>query len=146
MFTITDEDRKLREEGEAWRKQCELNLVLGLTGLPQLGTDKSRREAILRASFEETLRDRTALLRRIYRLSERDDAPRVWVTVSQRAVDEALAGTRMKVMSEQNVRKLIHRYISDDFEVSHLHVNFQGGPGLTVHGYYYTSFSLTIKV
>ncbi len=147
MFTVTDEDRKLREEGEWWRASCELGLIQDAHHDP-LKTYDTREEEILKSSLQTILRERTALLRLIYRQGrERNGNPVVAVTVSHQSVVKAMSSTRMTVMSEQNVRKLIYRYISEEFVISDLRINFQGGSGgLTIRGHAYTSFFLTIPV
>ena len=69
------------------------------------------------------------------------------VIVSQRAVEEAMAGTRMKLMNKKNVLKLIQRYVSDDFVATSLLVDRDGGDlaGNTLPGQRYTEFLLTIN-
>ncbi len=146
MFTITDEDRKLRKEGKSWKAKCENNLYQDQNQFPVETWSSKREEEILMKSLGAILQERTALLRFIYRKGESRLHPRVAVTVSQRAVAEAMANTRMKVINEQNVRKLIYHYISEDIEISNLSVNFQGGNGgLTMRGHAYTSFFLIIR-
>ena len=142
MFTITDQDRKLRQLGQSWKVRCELGLAQDHPANYPMKTYASREEEILESSLKTILRNRTELLRLV---SRKDDKPLVAVVVSQKAIEEAMAGTRMKVMSEQNVRKLIHRYVSEDFVISQLNVNFEGGKrGLTVRGHNYTSFFLSV--
>ncbi len=143
MFTVTDEDRKLRDEGHSWKARCELALSQDHPSNYPMQSDGSRSERILKDSLKTILRERTELIRLRYR-QDRDLPCEVAVTVSQRAIVEAMAQTRMKVMSELNVRKLIYRFLSDDFEVSRLQVDFEGRGGLTIVGHRYTSFFLRV--
>ncbi len=148
MFTITDEDRKLRDEGRSWRARCQFNLTQDhLQFVHKQG--KNREETILMNSFGAILQERTAIARLMYRENKRPGyVPFVRVIVSQRAVEEAMANTRMKVMNKKNVLKLIHRFVSDDFVVTNLLVDRDGGDlaGNTKRGQRYTEFFLTVNL
>lgn len=145
MFTVTDEDRKIRKEGEAWRAKCKRGIMDDDPSHEPIRTYKSQEEGILASSLSRILWGRTSLLR--FKLRQGESTPfRVHVTVSQRALEEAMAETRMKVMSEKNVRKLIYRYISEDFKVDNILIDFPGtGRHLTIPGNSYTSFYLSVR-
>lgn len=147
MFTITDEDRKLREEGRSWRARCQFNLTQDHDMFVHK-EGKNREETILMNGFGAILQERTTLVRIMYREDKRPGCvPMVRVIVSQRAVEEAMANTRMKLMNKQNVLKLIRRFVSDDFVVTNLLVDRDGGElaGNTKQGQPYTQFFLTIR-
>lgn len=147
MFTITDEDRQLRKEGQSWRAKCEFNLIQHHDMFVHK-QGKNRDETILMNSFGAILQERTTLARLMYRQDKRPGyVPLVRVIVSQRAVEEAMAGTRMKLMNQKNVLKLIYRYVSSDFMVTSLLVDCDGGDltGNTLPGKRYTEFLLVIN-
>lgn len=150
MFTITDEDRALREEGQNWRERCKANLTQHpekFTYRELVGADDHERgRAIYRNSFGAILQERTALVRRLFRADHRPGKEAlVRVLVSQRAVEEALAEVGLQGATDENVRRLIASFVSDDFVIQHLRVNYMAGTGgLEVPMKHYTSFMLAI--
>lgn len=148
MFTVTDEDRRLRAEGQSWRKRCQANLVQESERFvyqERPKDDSGREDAILHNSLGTILQERIALLRLIYREDRLQMTPEVRVLVSQRAIEEAMGSDHAMTMSEEDVRALISSFISEDFRVSDLIVGFDGtGRSLTCKGMRYTEFYLAI--
>ena len=143
MFTVTDEDRKLRKEGQSWKVRCELGLSQDHGANYPTPRGDSREEEILASSLKDILKERTELIRLRYRQDREPNL--VSVTISQRAIEEAMAEACMTVMSERNVRRLIYSYISLDFGISTLLINFPGtGRHLTMPGHNYTHFYLSL--
>ena len=148
MFELTDEDRRFQTVEIGWRESCKLNLVQDAEKFTYW-RHESREESILRNSFGAVLQERTALSRLMFRMNwQTRYGHLIHVLVSQRAVEEAMAQTRMKAMSRRNVRKLISLYVSDDFEVTSLEIDYDGSEsgGYTLPGERYTSFYLHIRL
>lgn len=137
MFTVTEYDKMLRQQGVEWRGS--------LPGLKPRASGDELRNAVLTASLTEILQERTLLLRKLY--CEGNPDPSARVIVSQRAVREAFYEAGMAKHDTDRFRRLLSQHLGKEFVIGNIAFNVPGSAlagSVTNNDERYTSFFVHI--
>lgn len=138
MFTVTEHDTRVRREAQ--RLEDEIN------GDHEAGS-LSTKDKLPDMSFVDVLSQHIKLLRLLYRKNDKD--PSVRVTISQRAVLEALDQANLRPDGADGLRKLIGRHLGREFVIGNILYNFAGEDhlsSLTLPSHRYTQFNISLNL